>query len=197
MKKLNDLRTRTKALVCGFCRSGAFCRASVKSRGIGSRSRVRLRFGDEGQSLVEFALMVPIFLMVLTGIIEISFAMWNFQSLNQGTDAAARLLADGGETNNTNGTSILGDPCQSAFQQITNLSTGLNPNKITVTYTLNGTTIGPFAGTSANTCAGDETLLGSGNITVAATYPCNIFGYRLTSIFAGCQLAATKTELAY
>ena len=141
--------------------------------------------------------MVPLLLVVMTGIIGVSFAIFNWQSLNQGTDAAARLLADEGATNSSNGDASLSDPCQSAFTQITNLTTGLDPNQITVTYTFNGNAIGTFKGPTLNTCPGTKSYLGSGNVTVATSYPCNVIGVGVNKIFANCQLGATKTELSY
>ena len=197
MKKLNDLRAIARAPMVGICRAGAPRRVNAKARSIASRLRMRLLGDDKGQAIVEFALMLPILLMILTGIIGVSFAIFNWQSLNQGTDAAARYLADEGETNNSNGDSKMTDPCSAAFAQITNLTAGLDPSQITVTYTFNGNNIGTFKGTSANTCAGDQSYLGSGNITVTTTYPCNVFGVGVNKIFAGCQLGATKTELSY
>jgi Flp pilus assembly protein TadG len=164
--------------------------------------RVRLRGGEEGQSLVEFAFMVPILFMALTGIFEVSLSMWNWQSLNQGADAAARFLAVNGTPGSLVGLPIT-DPCQAAFTQITSLSTGLDSSQITVTYTLAATTpsvttFGPFTGATANTCSGQGGLLTlGGNETVVVTYPCNIFAYKLSSIFAGCKIGATKTEFAY
>jgi Flp pilus assembly protein TadG len=141
--------------------------------------------------------MLPVLLMIMTGIIGVSFAIFNRQSLNQGTDAAARLLANEGSTKSSNGDSSLTDPCQAAFTEITNLTTGLDPNQITVTYTFNGTAIGPYMGPTLNTCAGDESYLGSGNLTVTTSYPCNVMGVGVNKIFAGCQLGATKTERSY
>lgn len=202
MKKLNDVHTRAKELLSGPRRAGACCRAGVKSLCVGRRLRVRFRGGEGGQSLVEFAFMVPILFMALTGIFEISLTMWNWQSINQGADAAARFLAVNGTPGSLVGLPVT-DPCQAAFTQITSLTTGLDASQITVTYTLAGGTpsqwgSGALTGSAANSCSGESGLLADGgNETVVVTYPCNIFAYKLTSLFANCKIGATKTEFAY
>jgi Flp pilus assembly protein TadG len=196
MKVQKDMHGQTEVLPRGLNRAAAACRTSVKAQSIGGRLRASFRGGDEGQSLVELAVLLPVLLMVLTGILSCGFALWNYVTLDQGAAQAAQFLADGGETNNTNGDSTLSDPCQSAFSQITEQATGLNPSNITVTYTMNGTTVGPFTGTAANTCRGDASYLGSGNVTVTATYPCKIGVYGV-SFSSSCLLTSKKTELSY
>ena len=106
MKKENDLRGYAYELLAGFYRARASSRPIVKPRSFRSRLRERLRGREEGQAIVEFAFMVPILLMLMTGIMFVSFAIWNYQSLNQGVDAAARMLADEGKTSNSTGLTV-------------------------------------------------------------------------------------------
>jgi Flp pilus assembly protein TadG len=50
------------------------------------------RFPDgRGQSLVEFALIVPIFVLVLVGIFDVGRAVFAFNTINQAAREAARL----------------------------------------------------------------------------------------------------------
>jgi Flp pilus assembly protein TadG len=49
--------------------------------------------GESGQSLVEFALVVPIFLLLVLGILEFAPVWENYEALNNATRAAARVMA--------------------------------------------------------------------------------------------------------
>lgn len=50
-----------------------------------------LRNRDRGQALVEFALIVPIFLLILFGIFDVGRAIYAFNTINQAAREAARL----------------------------------------------------------------------------------------------------------
>ena len=50
-----------------------------------------IRNEEKGQTLVEFALVSMIFLMVVFGIIEFSRALWTYNSIVQATRAGARF----------------------------------------------------------------------------------------------------------
>jgi Flp pilus assembly protein TadG len=53
---------------------------------------------EHGQSLVEFALIVPLFLLMLVGMINLGFVLYNYLSLNMTAQEASRL-AGLGKTN--------------------------------------------------------------------------------------------------
>jgi Flp pilus assembly protein TadG len=55
----------------------------------------KLAMQEEGQSLVEFALIVPVFLLMLVGMINIGFILYNYLSLNLTAQEASRLAGLG------------------------------------------------------------------------------------------------------
>jgi Flp pilus assembly protein TadG len=199
MKRLSNMRSQALALMHGFYSATAPGRACARARFIGGRLRAFLRSKSEGQSLVELALLLPMMMMLLTGIFSIGVAMCSDVALNNAVDVGARYLAIEGNTSGTT-SGNLADPCQAVFSQMMGSSSTLNPANITVTYTLvNGassTKIGPFTGTAANTCSNESAAFGSGgSFTIIATYPCNIGVYGVN--FSGCQITASSNQYIY
>lgn len=56
---------------------------------------------QKGQTLVEFALVVMLFLTLLFGIIEFGRALWSWNTIVQATRAGARFAVTSDPTNNT------------------------------------------------------------------------------------------------
>lgn len=61
-----------------------------------TRARRRAERNSRGQSLVEFALVVPLFMVLLIGIIEFSFALNALLAINFATREAALIAAEAG-----------------------------------------------------------------------------------------------------
>jgi Flp pilus assembly protein TadG len=59
--------------------------------------RLRIAFGEGGQALLEFALILPVMLMLVFGLVEFSFVMNTSSSVNFASHDAAMLLAEGGK----------------------------------------------------------------------------------------------------
>jgi Flp pilus assembly protein TadG len=57
----------------------------------GSWPRTRRRAGERGAALVEFAIVLPILLLVVFGIIDFGVAFADYQNVRSGTREAARL----------------------------------------------------------------------------------------------------------
>jgi Flp pilus assembly protein TadG len=190
MKRLSNLHGRALKFASGFCRTTEPGGAGARVLYTGSRLYASLRSDDEGQSLVEFALIVPVLALILTGIFWMGINMSNYMALSDAVEVGARYLKiEGNTTGNT--ADNLPDPCKSVFTQMMGSASTLNPAKITVTYTLNGNKIGPFTGTAANTCASDSDSFGSGGtFTVVATYPCSAGIYKAN--LSGCQLSVSS-----
>jgi hypothetical protein len=128
--------------------------------------------------------------LILTGLFWSGINTCNYLALNDAVEVGARYLVIEGNTTG-NVTDNLADPCQAVFQQMLGSSSTLNPANITVTYTLNGSTIGPFTGTAANTCASQSDAFGSGGtFTIVATYPCIAGAYGLK--LSGCTLTVSS-----
>ena len=65
------------------------------------RDMEHLRTSDSGQALVEFALIVPLVLFLLMGLIEWSFVMNTSSSVNYASRDGAMLAAEGGNAAGT------------------------------------------------------------------------------------------------
>lgn len=130
---------------------------------VGGRRRTR-RWGwrEDGQSLVEFAIIMPVLLLVLTGILQFGLMFDKYLSMTDAVRTGARTLALGRG---------LSDPCDPAITQAVNsaLGTGLTASQVTVTLT-NPDTCG--SGTYPNRTGGSEAQ--GDEATVSATYPYTI-----------------------
>lgn len=176
----------TRAVLAGFLFKGN------ASSGEPVRQRLRIRNcildfcfrNEDGNSLIEFTLTLPILMAVLTAIFQLGIAFNNQLELTQGVGAAGQYLqVRRGSTT---------DPCQDAMTTITNASPMLNASNITLTLTMNGNS--PVSGSS---CAGDQSELASqAPVTVNATYPCSIsiYGFNFSPT---CKLTAQVTEYEY
>jgi Flp pilus assembly protein TadG len=175
--------------------------------------RACLRSGGEGQSIVEFAFIVPILMGLMMGIYAVGIITFNDVALNNAVDIGSTALMKAGYAANTNmsvasdySTDVapLTDPCQYAFAQMTSPTSNLLPQNITVTYTLaytlNGTpttaTIGPFTGKTANTCTSYSADFAiGGSLTIVASYPCTLglYGFNVP----GCKITAKASQFIY
>lgn len=141
--------------------------------------------GEEGNAMIETALVLPMLLGVLTAILGFGVGFNNNLTLTSAVGSGAQHV----QLLRTTTT----DPCLDAFTAISSAAPSLNSSKIALTYSFNGTPVTPVL----NSCAGDQTLLVSGQpVTVTAKYPCAppIYGTTLSST---CQLSATVTEYEY
>jgi|GEM_PF-428348 len=69
------------------------CAPSHAGRGAPRRRRLRRRRGEEGASLVEFALVLPIFALFLFGMTDFGAAFQSLITLRSGVNAGARLAS--------------------------------------------------------------------------------------------------------
>ena len=143
----------------------------------------RWRREQNGSSLIEFALVMPVMLLVMTGIFSFSMAFYRQEQLTQAVGAGGQYLQQI-RTSTT-------DPCKDTFNAITSAAPALTSSSITLTLTMGSTNV------TAQTCAGDQTdLTQGGNVTVTASYPCTLTGYNY--VFGGtCKLYAKVTEYEY
>jgi Flp pilus assembly protein TadG len=139
---------------------------------------------DDGNALVEMALVLPVFLAFVTGIGSFAIALGNQITLIQATGSGAQYLQQ-----LRNGTT---DPCKDTITAIENAAPNLASANIGLTLTLNGNS--PITGSS---CSGKQTQLIEGaSVTVATTYPCtlSVYGVKFAN---SCQLTAQVTEYEY
>ncbi len=141
------------------------------SAGAGQRVR-RRRWREEGQAIVEFALVLPVLLLILTAILQFGLMFNKYLALTDAVRTGARTLALGRGLSN---------PCDPAITQTVNsaFATGLTASQVTATLT-NPDTCG--SGTYPNRTGGSEAQ--GDNATVSATYPytVSVFGMPLFNL---------------
>src|ERR1700719_3458765 len=100
--------------------------------------RLDLKADCAGGPAVEFALVLPMLLLLLVGMIEFGLTLNNYIMLTEAVRSGARQFAisRGGTT-----------PYTDAVSQIHGAAAGLNPSGVTITLSVNGT-----ACTSDTTC---------------------------------------------
>ena len=152
------------------------------ARKAAARMVARWRREQNGSSLIEFALVMPVMLLVMTGIFSMGIAFNQQEQLTQAVGAGGQYLQQI-RTSTT-------DPCKDTYNAITGAAPNLTAANITLTVTMGTTAV------TAKTCSGDQSLLTQGgNATVSATYPCSIIAYKYT--FGTCTLNAKVTEYEY
>lgn len=184
MKRLSDLSEQIQAWARSFFRAAASEKATAQPRAGGGRFRAFLRAEDEGASLIEVALCLPIVMLVMTGIFSIGFAYYNQQALEEGVSAGAQYLSVS-RTTTTN-------PCADVYAKLTAAAPHLLGSNITLKIWMNGQE------EDGNSCAGTQTdylLLGS-TVSVDAKYPCNI-GVFGANFDPACKLDGYVSEYVY
>jgi len=140
-----------------------------------------LRAGDaRGQSVVEFALCLPILLLILTGIFAFGVAINNYLTLTNAVNVGGQVLAI------SRGSA---DPCATATAAVYGAAPVLDQAGFSFTIVLNGNS---YAGASCTTGAGN--LAQGTTAQITATYPCNLAVYGV-SYAPGCTLRAQISEL--
>ncbi|WP_263382799.1 TadE/TadG family type IV pilus assembly protein [Granulicella arctica] len=142
---------------------------------------------DSGQSLIEFAVCLPVLLLIVTGIMTFGIGINNFIMLTEATSVGARQLAI------IRGQDL--DPCANVAKVVYAAAPNLTASGLTFSFVLNGT---PYAG---NSCASTSATSGSsGNMVqgssarLTVTYPCNLAVYGI-NYAPSCTLKAQTAEL--
>ncbi len=151
------------------------------------RMLLRLRGGEEGSSLIEFAVCLPVLLLILTGTFAFGIALNNYLMLTNATTIGAQQLSV------SRGQTL--DPCSTAATAVIAASPLLKASNLTFNYVLNGVA---YSGT---TCSSSTVLTGAaGNLqvnksaTLTVTYPCNLAVYG-ANLVPNCMLKAQLTEM--
>jgi Flp pilus assembly protein TadG len=142
----------------------------------------RRRRGERGQSLVEFALILPILMLVLLGIFKCGVVYNNYIQLTNAVDVGARQFAE--ERGQAS-------PCTDSGSDATNVATGLSTASMTLTMSETGTSSTYVYPAGTGTC---PTLSAGNSATVTGSYPCNltIIGINFDP---GCALTVSATEI--
>lgn len=170
---------------------------SIRTFSLAKHIRTRIRANsEEGQSLLEFALCLPVFLLIVTGITTFAIALNNYLVMTNAVSTGAQQVAV--SRGNTT------DPCALAATAIVNAAPNLNSSNLKFSFVLNGTSYpssGTYSGSSAATCSSSSTTTGAaGNLVsgqaaqVTLTYPCNLAVYG-HNYMPSCNLAVQTTEI--
>jgi Flp pilus assembly protein TadG len=141
--------------------------------------------GNDGALAVEFALLVPVFLLLVLGGVQFGLLIKNYVSLTNAVTVGAMQFAISRSATT---------PYTSTVSAIEAAAPTLTPGNLTITLSVNGT-----ACSTDSTCASDLAAAApsSGTIqpaTVTVTYPC---GTQLTWYnfwTSSCLLTSTMTE---
>lgn len=183
MKHLSNLAARAVSLA-GRLFSGPLPAADPAS----PRNRWYRR--EEGTSLVEFAIVLPLFMTVLTGSASFSMALYSFQQLANATSTAAQQL--GAEQG------LITDPCATAVTTVTAALPTWTASKLTYTVTItdsSGTahTYGPTAGSTFSCTAGATNMAANEPVTVQVSYAYTWFP--ILAYSPSSSLTASETAL--
>lgn len=181
-----DLHGLAKCVKRIMSRAAGSAELPFKSRSRGRLSLALLCRGERGSALVEFALILPMMLMLTTGLLVFGVAMNNYLQLTNAVSIGARALAVDA------GTTAGADPCAAGVTAIENAAPALTPGNLTFTFTLNGTA---YPQVSCNTTAAANNLSSGTTVTVTATYPLNLSVFGRVFSQSHAVLSATSTEL--
>jgi Flp pilus assembly protein TadG len=188
MNHSNELHGQTSLPKQRLSRAATYVQLRVKPRSPRRLARAVMHAGEQGSAIVEFALILPMLLLLTTGIFVFGIAMNNYMQLTNAVSNGARTLAISAQ--------LTTDPCATAYTAVTNAAPNLNASNFTFTYVLNGTT---YTGT---TCSSSSVLTGAaGNLssgstaTVTATYPLNLSVFGKVFSASNAVLSSTSTEL--
>ena len=131
---------------------------------------------DSGQGLVEIALVLPVLLLVLLGIVKFGVVLNHNEVLTNAVRAGARQLAL------SRGAA---DPCGRATSSVESAATDLDPSQLTVALQVSTAP----DGATYTACSGGGVLAGH-VAKVTANYPCDleVFGIDFAP---GCSLSST------
>jgi Flp pilus assembly protein TadG len=157
-------------------------------------SQLERFFQSEGQALVETALILPIVMIIVMGILVFGIFTMQIMSLTQGVSNAGRVLAvSSGQTT---------DPCSLAATSVQNAAPLLSKSSLTYSITLTPTVGGISHNYSQASCPSTSTTTGAagylvsgGTVSVTASYSnCSLKFYGKNFLPNGCSISNTITE---
>jgi Flp pilus assembly protein TadG len=197
MKMLSEMHGQAKAQGSWRSRDAASGSANVKARSISGWLRTRLRRGDEGQTLVEIALVMPLLLALVYGMFSIGLGMIVYQQLGEAAFAGDQAMSQYATVKAT-------DLCDKAHTAVTTALSApawsaANLNKITysaILSTADGTQTPIAASTGTFSCLANLSALeDKGMVTLTLSYPYKwmpIFGTNMGTV----TMTRTQSVLA-
>ncbi len=163
-----------------------------------SRKRRFIMRGEQGSAMVEMALVMPVMLIMLTGIFSFSVVLYQKLQLGEAVSNAGRVMAlERGDT----------DPCATTASAIYAAAPALAKSNLTLTFILGGTntsgtvtggtTYGGTKGAAPSCTAagngGSAALAAGWPAQIQATYPCSFTIYN--SNLGSCTVSTQVTEV--
>ena len=154
------------------------------------------RSGNRGQALVEFALVLPPLLLILTGLFSMGIVINQYEVLTNAVGDGARAFALSRDQQNP--PLAASDKCAFAFQTVQDAAPTLDPSNLsfTVIYTSYTDSSGnPVSGGTVSTLSAscpDLTLHSNDSVQISATYTTTplVFGWSGKAL----HLKATAAE---
>ena len=147
---------------------------------------------EDGQALVEAALVLPMLLTAGTGILVFGIFMMQILSLTEGVGSAARVLAVSG--------GVTLDPCATVATAVQNAAPLLKTSNLTYQITLNPGTgdvvySGASCSSSSTTTGAAGNLVSGGTAKVKASYSnCSLSFYGNKLMPGGCSISQSVME---
>jgi len=155
--------------------------------------RTYLRGGEDGQSLVEFALCLPPLLILMTGVFAFGIAIANYVMLTNAASAGAQQLSiSRGQL-----ASPSYDPCATAVSAVEAAAPMLTASNLKFAFVLDGNSYASnttSCSSSSQTSGAAAELVQGQAVTVTVTYPCTLAYYKANN-FPNCLLTAKASEV--
>lgn len=164
-----------------------------------ARSRRARQRGEGGQALVEFAIVVPVLLLVVFGIIRFGVLYNNYIEVTNAVDAGARQFSIERDQ---------ADPCSDTAGVVVSAAAGLNSSSLTMVLAaqdlatsgqVNETVTSSTAAASCDWSSADTGVSSTGGTlvsgtpeTVTATYPWNLSFLGLKIVSSTFSVSATE-----
>ena len=143
------------------------------------------RHGEKGASLIEFAVTLPVLLLLVIGMMRFGMAYNNQIILTDAARAGARQLSIS--------RSVGADICNTAGVKVRNAALTLVSGSLTMTMRVNGTDYTAAAGSlPACNSAGSSMTLGA-DVTMTVSYPCNLSVLGITFGPNTCTVGSSTT----
>jgi Flp pilus assembly protein TadG len=150
------------------------------------RRRNNGRLGENGIAAIEFALIAPVFLFLLLGLVQFGLALGNYVMLTNAVSVGAMQFAIS-RSDTT--------PYTDTVSAIKAAAPILTPANLTITLSVNGTACATDSACSTALTAAAPSSGGSLQpAAVTATYPCGSMLAGFNFWASTCQLTSTMTE---
>jgi Flp pilus assembly protein TadG len=136
--------------------------------------------GKRGAVVVEFAMLVPVLLVILTGTAQFGLTLNQSLMLTNAVAIGAQLFSISRGTTST--------PYTNTVSAIKAAAPSLNPASLMITLSVNGT-----ACTTDAQCQTALSNAATNPATVSATYPCSL-AVAFYNFWPGCTLASQVTQ---